>query len=52
VHQANVNKAPGLPLIINHMGELVDDNGLGCKVVAEGFEGPGLDRSHKGEDKE
>jgi hypothetical protein len=34
------------------MGELVEDNGLGRKVVAEGFKGPGLDRSHEGEDKE
>jgi hypothetical protein len=34
------------------MGELVKENGLGLKVAAEGFEGPGLDRSHKGEDKE
>jgi hypothetical protein len=34
------------------MGELIEDNKLGCKVAAEGFEGPGLDRSHKGEDKE
>ncbi len=51
-HQANVNEAPGLPLIINHMGELIEDNGLGRKVAAEGFEGPGLDQSHEGEDKE
>ncbi len=34
------------------MGELVEDNGLGCEVAAEGFEGPGLDRSHEGEDEE
>jgi hypothetical protein len=34
------------------MGELVEDNRLGCKVVAKGFKGPALDRSHKGEDKE
>ncbi len=51
-HQANVNEAPGLQLIVNHMGELVEDNGLGHKVAAEGFKGPGLDRSHEGEDKE
>jgi hypothetical protein len=51
-HQANVNEAPGLPLIFNHMGELVEDNELGCKVAAEGFKWPGLDQSHKGEDKE
>ncbi len=48
----NINEAPGLPLIIDHMGELVEDNGLGRKVVAEGFKGPGLDPSNKGEDKE
>ncbi len=34
------------------MGELVKDNGLGRKVAAEGFEGPGLDPSNKGQDKE
>ncbi len=34
------------------MGELDEDNGLRREVAAEGFEGPGLDRSHKGEDKE
>ncbi len=51
-HQANVNEAPGLPLIVNRMGELVEDNGLGREVAAEGFKGPGLDRSHKGEDEE
>jgi hypothetical protein len=34
------------------MGELVEDNGLGCEVEDEGFEGPGLDPSHEGEDKE
>ncbi len=48
----NIKKAPGLPLIVNHMGELIKDNGLGCKVAAEGFEGPGLDPSNKGQDKE
>ncbi len=42
----------GLPLIVNHMGELIEDKGLGREVAAEGFEGPGLDRSHKGEDEE
>jgi len=31
------------------MGELVEDNGLGRKVAAEGFEGPGLDPSNKGQ---
>jgi hypothetical protein len=34
------------------MGELIEDNGLGRKVVAEVFEGPGIDHSHEGEDKE
>ncbi len=34
------------------MGELVEDNGLGREVEDEGFKGPGLDRSHKGEDEE
>ncbi len=52
MHQANIKEALGLPLIVNHMGELVEDNGLGCKVEDEGFEGPGLDRSHEGEDEE
>ncbi len=33
--QANINKAPGLPLIVDRMGELVEDNGLGRKVAAE-----------------
>jgi hypothetical protein len=34
------------------MGELVKDNGLGCKVAAEGFKGLGLDPSIEGQDKE
>jgi hypothetical protein len=51
-HQANINKAPGLLLIVDHLGELVEDNGLGCEVAAEGFEGPGLDPSNEGQDKE
>jgi hypothetical protein len=34
------------------MGELVEDNKLGSKVAAEGFKGPGLDPSNKGQDKE
>jgi hypothetical protein len=46
-----MNEAPGLPLIVNCMGELVEDNGLGRKVAAEGLEGPGLDPSNKGQDK-
>ncbi len=51
-HQANVNKAPGLPLIVDHMGELIENDVLGCKVAAEGFEGPGLDPSNGGRDEE
>jgi hypothetical protein len=34
------------------MGELVEDNKLGHEVAAEGFEGPGLDPSNEGQDKE
>jgi hypothetical protein len=34
------------------MGKLVNNNGLGHKVVAEGFKGPGLDPSTKEQDKE
>jgi hypothetical protein len=34
------------------MGELVEDNVLGRKVEDEGFKGPGLDRSHEGEEEE
>ncbi len=48
----NINEAPGLPLIVDCMGELVEDNELGCKGAAEGFEGPGLDPSNKGQDNE
>ena len=47
-----MNKAPGLPLSIGLMGELVKNNELGRKVAAEGFNGPGLDPSTKGQDKE
>jgi hypothetical protein len=47
-----VNEAPGLPLTIGLMGELVKNNGLGCKVAAEGFEGPALDPSTEGQDAE
>jgi hypothetical protein len=43
-----VNKAPGLPLTIGLMGELVKNNEMGRKVAAEGFEGPALDPSAKG----
>jgi hypothetical protein len=47
-----MTEALGLPLIVNRTGELVKDNGLRCKVAAEGFKGPGLDPSNKGQDKE
>ncbi len=50
--QANINEAPGLPLIVDHMGELIEDNQLGREVAAEGFKGPGLDPSNKGQDEE
>ncbi len=45
-------KASGLLLTIGLMGELVKNNELGRKVVAEGFEGPALDSSTKGRDAE
>jgi hypothetical protein len=45
-----VNKAPGLPLTIGLMGELVENNKMGRKVAAEGFKGPSLDPSTKGQD--
>ncbi len=48
----NINEAPGLPLIVDPMGELIEDNKLGCELAAEGFEGPGLDPSNKGQDEE
>jgi hypothetical protein len=38
-----MNKAPGLPLTISLMGELVENAELGREVAAEGFEGPTLD---------
>jgi hypothetical protein len=47
-----VNEAPGLPLTIGLMGELIENNKLGHKVVAEGFEGPTLDPSTEGRDAE
>ncbi len=43
-----MNKAPGLPLTIGLMGELIKNNELGCKVTAEGFKGPALDPSTEG----
>ncbi len=38
-----MNEAPDLPLTVGLMGELVENNELGCKVAAEGFKGPALD---------
>ncbi len=47
-----MNKAPGLPLTIGLMEELIKNNGLGRKVAAEGFKGPALDPSTEGQDAE
>ncbi len=47
-----MNKAPGLPLTVGLMGELIKNNGLGREVAAEGFEGPALDPSTNGQDAE
>jgi hypothetical protein len=47
-----MNMAPGLLLTVGLMGELVKNNGLGCKVAAEGFQGPVLDPSTRGQDAE
>ena len=44
-----MNKAPGLPLTIGLMGELVQNNELGRKVAAEGLEGPALDPFTEGQ---
>ncbi len=43
-----MNKAPGLPLTIGLIGELVKNNKMGRNVAAEGFEGPALDPSARG----
>ncbi len=43
-----MNKAPGLPLTVGLMGELVKNKELGREVAAEGFEGPALDPSVEG----
>ncbi len=40
-----MNEAPGLSLIVGQMGELDENNELGCKVAAEGNEVPALDPS-------
>jgi hypothetical protein len=47
-----VNEAPGLSLTTGLMGELVENNELGRKVAAEGFEGPALDPFAKGRNAE
>jgi hypothetical protein len=47
-----VNEAPGLLLTVGLMGELIKNNRLGREVAAEGFEGPALDPSTKGQDAE
>ncbi len=47
-----MNEAPGLPLTVGLMGELIKNNGLGHKVAAEGFKGPALDSSTGGQDAE
>ncbi len=47
-----MNEAPGLPLTVGLMGELVKNNKMGRKVAAEGFKGPALDPSTKGQDAE
>ncbi len=45
-----MNEAPGLPLTIGLMGELVENKELGREVVDEGFKGPAKDPSTKGWD--
>jgi hypothetical protein len=47
-----VNKAPGLPLTVGLIGELVENKELGHKVVGDGFKGPALDPSAKGQNAE
>ena len=49
-HQASVNKAPGLPLTVGPMGELIKNKKVGCLMAAEGFKGPALDPSTEGQD--
>ncbi len=44
-----MNKAPGLLLTVGLMGELVENKELGRKVAGEGFKGPALDPSAKGQ---
>jgi hypothetical protein len=47
-----VNEAPGLPLTIGLMGELIKNKEVGHVVAAEGFKGPALDPSAKGSNAE
>ncbi len=47
-----MNEAPGLLLTVGLVGELVKNNELGHKVVAEGFKGPALDPSTQGRNAE
>ncbi len=44
-----MNEAPGLPLTVGLMGELVENKELGHEVAAEGFKGPALDPSTEGQ---
>jgi hypothetical protein len=44
-----MNEAPGLPLTIGLMGELVKNAELGREVAAEGFKGPALDPFPQGQ---
>ncbi len=44
-----MNEAPGLPLIMGLMGELVKNAELGHEVAAEGFNGSALDSFPQGQ---
>ncbi len=48
MYRASINKAPGLLLTIDLMGELIKNKEVGCLVAAVGFKGPALDPSAKG----
>jgi hypothetical protein len=48
MHQASVKEAPGHPLTISLMGELVKNKEVGREVAAEGFKGHALDPSAEG----
>ncbi len=43
-----MNEAPGLPLTVSLMGELIENKEVGRQVAAEVFKVPGLDPSAKG----